>query len=358
MTQQAKCFTHLTTAAKWAFTTRRVPSERVAGLSPALDRARSGDLVLAEVVSIGSHKRLQTREGRRSTLFPGDFVVLACGDRFAMDQFEGHAELQAGGSDMLASGGVLGTMIARNARVSTPTRLRPLGLLIDGAGAVISVADHALPPHQNPSRPDLVLAVVGSGMNAGKTDATAWLLRGFSLMGLRTVGVKLTGTGSFGDTQAYTDAGAAMALDFTDAGMSSSYRQPVSRIVAAHDLLMSEAAAQGCDVAVIELADGVTQVETAELLNDKSFAQGLDGVLFACAEPLAAMAGMAWLSDRGITPLAVTGRITSAPLAVAEVAALSDVPVLSREALADPVTASALSQTIRQRRKTRHGLAA
>ena len=44
--------------------------------------------------------------------------------------------------------------------------------------------------------------------------------------------LKATGTGAFGDFNAYTDAGAGYVADFTDVGMVSTYRQPLSRIEA------------------------------------------------------------------------------------------------------------------------------
>jgi hypothetical protein len=344
--------------AKWAFTTRRVPVGRAAGLSPAVETARSGDLVLAVVERLGCHKRLQTREGRFSALFPGDRVVVACGDRFATDQFEGRAELRAKGCDLLAGGGVAGIATARHAKAGAPTKLRPVGLLTDAAGRVISLADHALPPRPRGARPGLTLGVVGSGMNAGKTDATAWAIHGMALAGRRTAGIKLTGTGSFGDVQTYADAGAALTLDFTDAGMAATFRQDPARLLTACDLLLAEAAAQGCDTALVELADGVTQVETAALLSDPSFVARFDGFLFAAADPLAAMAGVSWLADRGAPVLALTGLMCAAPLAVAEVERWSAVPVLPREALADPATASALALAALDRSRPALGSAA
>ena len=57
--------------------------------------ARPGDLVLAHVEKIGQHRRVQLSSGRPSLIFPGDAVVLACGARYAPDQFEGLAEIRA-----------------------------------------------------------------------------------------------------------------------------------------------------------------------------------------------------------------------------------------------------------------------
>jgi hypothetical protein len=327
--------------AKWSFSTRRVPKEAVQGLLTDVTGVEAGDLVLARVQRIGSHKRLQTREARHSTLFPDDLVVVACGDRYAVDQFEGRAALAPEGADLLAGGGVIGLVEARNGRIAAPTRLRPLGLLTGTDGRPVNLRDHALRPRRE-LRPETVIGVVGSGMNAGKTDAAAWLLRGMMRSGARAAGIKATGTGAFGDLLAYLDAGAAEALDFAETGMPSTYRQPLDRVIEGMDTLLHEAAQRRCDVAVVELADGVTQVETAALLAREDVRARFDGFVFAVADPLSALGGLQALAAHGIRPLALAGLATRAPLAVRELEAAGDHWVLDREGLADPASAAAL----------------
>src|SRR5436190_1848290 len=56
---------------KFAYTTRRLAEAQLGELIE--DQApRAGDVVLARVEEIGQHKRLELRDGRRATLFPGD----------------------------------------------------------------------------------------------------------------------------------------------------------------------------------------------------------------------------------------------------------------------------------------------
>ena len=94
--------------AKWAFATRRVVRADVFGLSKKFAEAESGDLVLGRVSFIGQHKGLQLTTGRRSILYPGDFVVAACGARYAPDQFEGTAEILPQGRRSVGRGRVRG----------------------------------------------------------------------------------------------------------------------------------------------------------------------------------------------------------------------------------------------------------
>lgn len=339
----------LLASAKWSFVTRRVSRGAVQMVDTDLASARSGDLVLAEVQELGSHKRLQLSDGRFSPLYLKDRLVLACADRFAEDQFEGVAALSPEGGDLLAGGGVVGHMLSRNGRVKRPTRLAVIGRLADGDGRVLNVEHFAIDPALKPG-PARVICVLGTGMNAGKTAAAAGLVNGFKRFGDRVAAIKATGTGSFGDVHQYEAAGATQVLDFTDAGLASTFRQPVDRLESVTRTLLS--AASESDIAIVELADGVSQVETADLLRRPSFRALFDGFVLAAPGALAARGALGWLADAaGITPIALSGLMTQAPIAVAEAETLG-LPVLSREELSDPATASCLhgilSQSVRK----------
>ncbi len=329
------------TRAKWAFSTRRVQREDAVCLSDTLADATSGDLVLGRVERIGAHKRIQLAEGRPSTLYAGDLVVLACGDRYAPDQFEGLAELDPNGADMLAGGGVLGRMRHRHARMSAPTRVVPLGLLTNASGSVINLAHYALNPAPRPDSLTVICAV-GASMNSGKTTAVASLAHGLSRAGHWVAAIKGTGTGAFGDYNAFVDTGASYVADFTDAGMVSTYRQPLDRIVAGLDTLLAHAASEGCEVAVVELADGVFQKETADLLKNPRIRDSFAGVIFAAPDALAAAGGCAALRGMGVEPAALTGMVSCSPLGATEAETATGVRVISRETLCDPAHANAL----------------
>lgn len=339
-------------SAKWSFVTRRTRRAEARVLDTDLAAAKSGDLVLAEVQKIGNHKRLQLSDGRFSILYPKDRVVLACADRFAEDQYEGIAVLDPDGADLLAGGGVAGHMRARNGKIKTPTRLAVIGRLANDEGRVMNVADYGMKAARG-AQPKQVIGVLGTGMNAGKTAAAAGLVNGFARFGAQVAAIKATGTGSFGDVQNYEAAGAAQVLDFTDAGLASTYRQPLERLDAVTRTLL--AASSESDIAIVELADGVSQVETAELLRRASYRACFDAFVLAAPTALAARGALQWLqAEAQITPIALTGLMTQAPLAVAEAATLG-LPVLSREELADPATASGLSGLLSQ--PTREGAA-
>lgn len=327
--------------AKWAFSTRRVVREDAQSLLENLGTAQSGDLVLGRVDRIGSHKRIQLAEGRASELYTGDLVVLACGDRYAPDQFEGLGELDPSGADMLAAGGVLGRMRFRHTRISPPTRVIPLGIVADASGTAINVARYALSKAVRPMGLTVV-GVVGTSMNSGKTTATAALAHGLSRAGYSVAAIKATGTGAFGDFYTFVDSGALYVADFTDAGMVSTYRQSRDRIEAGLNTLLGHAADRGCEVAIVELADGLFQKETADLLKEPRVRDGFAGVIFAAPDALAAAGGCGVLRSMGIEPAAVTGMVSCSPLGSAEAETATGVSVITRDTLRNPDQAKSL----------------
>ena len=344
----------LSHSAKWAFTTRRVVHEDIVGLTTNFADAKTGDLVLARVEKIGSHKRIQITSGRPSELYRGDLVVLVCGSRYAPDQYEGHAKIDPDGSDLLAGGGVIGVMREANKRMAGPTRVIPVGVLCGRDGNPVNLADYSLPELVG-SRNLTVIAAVGASMNAGKTTAVASFAHGLSRAGYRVATIKATGTGAYGDYNAYVDAGADYVADFVDAGMVSTYMEPISRIMKGTEILLDHAADNGCEIAIVELADGIFQGETAALLNRSDFRTGIDGFLFAAPCAASTAGGCSALRSMNIEPSIVTGIVSCSPLATKEAEAAAGTHVVKRESLIDPVSAGALLARIRTQKKATEG---
>lgn len=87
----------------------------------------AGDLVLARVVKIGQHPRIELPDGRRSHLYIGDEVIVCYGARYAPDQFESHVPKEMGPCDLVAAGGLasrLGNKMRDAARLARRHRVR------------------------------------------------------------------------------------------------------------------------------------------------------------------------------------------------------------------------------------------
>lgn len=320
--------------AKWAFTTRRVRRSDAASLRADVSAARPGDLIVAEVERIGQHKTVQLAERRLSALYPGDLLVLALGDRYAPDQFHAAGNLGGDSAELVAAGGIIGRVEAAHQRMSPATALRPLGALTDADGAAVNVAGYALASRPMEHGPT-VIGVLGASMNSGKTTAAVSLAHGLRRAGHRVAGVKATGTGAFGDFNAFEDAGVP-ALDFTDVGMATTYRMPLSRIEEGFATLIATCAANGAEIVVCEIADGVFQPETAAILAGSPIRDRLDGILFAAPDALSARGGVDVLEEFGLSPFALSGMVSCAPLAASEAERATGLPVLRREDLWRP----------------------
>ena len=347
-------------SAKYAYTTRYLAEAikrqpRGYFLQTAPDtRPRPGDVVLAEVVEIGHHRKLESPQSRRAHMFVGDEIVVAYGHRYAPDQFEAEVPDSLDEAHLVAAGGVVGLVTAIREGLDDPTIVQPLGLLSDGHEAVSlsSVAPMApLPPLDLPTitpepRPP-VIAMVGTSMNSGKTTALASLSLGLTRSGMQVAAGKATGTGAGGDPGLYRDGGAHTVLDFTDFGYSSTYRLDHSSVVALFTSLINELACTGPDVILVEIADGAYQVETARLLDDPVFTHHVDQVVFTAGEALSAVSGVELLRRHDLRVAAVSGRLTSSPLAVREARTVLDVPVVETLELCEPEVALAMLPALR-----------
>ncbi|MGH3727163.1 MAG: hypothetical protein ACRDTU_00235 [Micromonosporaceae bacterium] len=324
--------------AKAAFTTRRVPRNRMRTLVSGTVRPRSGDLVLAAVTRIGQHRKIEQPNGRRAMLHVGDEILVTYADRYAPDQFEAQVPHDLGRAQLVAAGGVAATMLSRSRDVRNATDILPIGLVGDSYGRALNLSDFGLKAVK-PDRPrPRTIAIIGTSMNSGKTTTIQHMVHSLSSAGVATGATKVTGTGSGGDYWVMLDAGALRMLDFTDAGLASTYRQPISTVERVVRQLVDHLTHARSDVNFVEVADGVYQRETALLLQSKVFHSLVDAVLFTAADAAGAAAGVAELRRAGLDVVGVTGRLTRSPLAIREAERAVELPVFTRAQLADPKT--------------------
>lgn len=319
---------------------------------------KAGDVVVARVSEILNHKRIETPESRKAILFPDHVVMLAYGHRYAADQFLAHVPDSLEPCHLVAAGGVAGTVTEQHANMDEPTRIEPLGLLADEHGIVnlSRFAPYSLNPvpaigssEQElaaalPGRPT-VIAVLGTSMNSGKSTAMATLVNGLTNAGLTVSAGKSTGTGAGNDPMIYVDGGAAKVLDFTDFGYPTTFKLDFEQVRSLTVNLVDAMAETDTDVVVVEIADGVYQGETARLLRDPLFQCVVDRVVFAAGDALGAVAGVRELQEAGLDVAAVSGVLTSSPLATAEanqVLACAGVPVIDTYELTEAAVSSAL----------------
>lgn len=295
------------------------------------------DFVLARVVEIGQHKRLESHNSRRRHLFRGDEIVVAYGHRYASDQFLAELPRNLNYTNLVAAGGLAGRVVEKHEAINPATVIEPLGLICDSEGVVnmSRVATHQIRPWEEArdtfaarGKNSAVVFVFGSSMNSGKSTTLGCLVNGLQGADLAVNAGKPTGTGAGNDAGLYRDAGADRVLDFTDFGVPSTYKVSLEGLKDIVFSMVDVLADDEPDVVVIEIADGVYQGETSALIADPDFRKLVDRVLFACGEALSAAAGVTLLEQAGLPLTAVSGRLTSAPLITAEAREVVHAPII------------------------------
>jgi hypothetical protein len=337
--------------AKWAYVTRNVKRECATRLLTGRQVPEAGDLVLARVDRPGQHRRLELSTSRRAGLYEGDEIVVAYGNRYAPDQFEGMVPEHLGRCRLVAAGGVAARLLNSHDRMKSATRITPLGLLADDGGRRVNLRDHRLPPRDAIDPEPLLLAVAGTAMNSGKTTVSTNLVKGLVRRRLKVAAAKVTGTGAGADYRALVDAGADPVYDFVDAGHVSTYHADRHALRDTVLTLCGHLAASAPDVVVLEIADGLLQQETAQLLALPEFVTRLDGLLFAANDALGALAGCRWLEEHGVPVIGVTGVVTGSPLATREAAHATGLPTYHSDALRRSSVAALVLNCLRSRRR-------
>lgn len=321
---------------KPSFTTRRVDLDRLHAIDDRAQDLAPGDLVLARVEEIGQHTRIERPDGRKAILYPGDELLLACGARYAPDQFEADCPEQVGPANLVAAGGIAGLVRESHSRMKPATEITLLGAALDAEGKRLRLVDHRVPDVATATSAVPIVAVCGTSMNSGKTHTVASLARGLTLAGLKVAAIKATGTGSGGDLWFFRDSGAVHIADFTDAGFATTYRADPHEILGGIRCLIADAVGRDVDVVLMEIADGLGQGETAALLRMPELRSLLSGVIFSASDALGAVAGVAWLQREGHAVSAVSGLLTASPLALRETLAQIDLPCLTPMDLMTP----------------------
>lgn len=316
--------------AKFSFVTHGLGARALTVATPRRQPVQ-GDLVVALVDSLGQHRALEDQHGRRVRLYVGDLVVGAYGNRYATDFYEGYVE-PGPRPHLLTAGGVIGTVASSHVRRSDPTTLEVVGAVADRSGVPLTLADVRRPDPPVVDPPPVTVVVVGSSMNSGKTTTATGVIRGWARAGLAVGAGKATGSGSGKDRWMYLDAGAHAIVDFLDFGMPSTFGYPTEHLLATTRRIRDALAHDGATHVVLEIADGLLQPQTHELLG--ALPSIADAVLLAVGDALGAVGAQRVLAAAGVTATALSGVVSASPLAAREAEAATGLPVVTPDELA------------------------
>lgn len=290
------------------------------------------------------YNQLEDVHGRLSTVHQGDIIVGALGHRNALQGYEGVMPERAAPGDrlhLLNMGGVIGRCVSHNPSVGRPFEVELLGQVLvfpefqSRVGRPATVRAFARRGDAGPAAPTRVpvVFVAGTCMNAGKTAAASVVVRALAAAGLRVGATKLTGVSLMRDVLGMRDYGADVALDFTDAGVVCT---SADNAAGAARVLFAELKAEGVDVIVAEMGDGIMgEYGVQALLGDPELMADRAVFVLCANDPVGAAGGVEALRrDFGIAVDLVAGPATDNRVGVRFVEQRLGLP--ARNAFSDP----------------------
>lgn len=319
-------------------------------------QAEEGAVIAARVKGEKrTYNQLEDPHGRMSTLHDGDLIVGALGHRRALQGYEGAVPERVAPGDtlhLLNLGGVIGLCSSHHPELGPPFELEVLGQVLTfpdfqsrkgkpaalGALGAATQSSGPIPP---------TVFVAGTCMNAGKTAAACVIVRALTRAGLKVGACKLTGVSLMRDVLAMKDHGAAVGLDFTDAGLPST--GPASALPAARSILQA-LGAHGVDVVVAETGDGILgEYGVQEILADAALMRSSAAFVLCANDPVGVAGGLEHLqADYGIAVDLVAGPATDNGVGVRFVEGLG---VAAANARRDPAALGAAVVALVQARK-------
>ncbi|USN54625.1 MAG: hypothetical protein H6765_09060 [Candidatus Peribacteria bacterium] len=293
-----------------------------------------GMVVYGKVISVGQHSRITTKANVSRDLLPGTRIFAVYGTRYATDYF--HVIVPgkfAEEVDLVSAGGIIGTVTSSNQLMKQPTRIQILGVVCHANGNPIMTTDYrhrAVRTTSNGKKKPKLILVVGGDMNSGKTKSAAAIVRTLSTNGKKVVAAKLTGSAAPKDIQLMYDHGAFKVFDFTHLGYPSTYLLSNEKLLENLEIFEQVASNTNTDYFVVEIADGILQRETSYYLSLPVLKQRIHKLVFASTGTLGAIAGCTIIQEKfGLVPDAISGVISSAPLALEELRQWSQIPTFS-----------------------------
>jgi len=246
--------------------------------------------------------------GRQVDAFAGDVVAGVLGARRALRGVTGEVPQTVQAGDVLHvlnRGGVVGLATGGN----TAPRIQVLGAVDDGSGDALTLGSGPITPAASLQAMPPIVAIAGSCMHAGKTAAACALVRALSKAGYAVGVAKLTGVAAAKDVYAMQDCGAVAKASFVEAGLASTCAG--GDVVAAARGCFNALAAEGVDVIVAELGDGLLgDYGVDSLIAAPDIRAAFTAVVMSAADPVAAWGGVALLKEAGLETTVVTGPTT------------------------------------------------
>jgi len=275
-----------------------------------------GSILVVKVVNAKTkYNILELQSGRMSALQQGDVIPVVLGNRSAMQGVYGIVPknlLVGGNIDILNMGGVAGECIDYNPNVGDAVHCVVLGAIVDKNNKPLNLLNNAIVKHSDKiiSKPKLI-AVIGSGMNCGKTTVGSAVVQILSSQNKNISVAKVSGVGAMRDIYSMLDHGAKTGLSFVDAGLPSTCIDDKNLVINAAKGIINVLSELNPDGIFLEFGDGLYgDYGVKELLIDKEIRESIS-ICVLCANDIPGAVKMYQdCLEIGVKPDIISGPVT------------------------------------------------
>ena len=279
--------------------------------------AEIGSIVAVKVISVNqNYNKLELSSGRNVELSEGDIVIGALGNRLASTGMCGYVPEELNKFDkinLLNLGGVIGLSKDHNVLMGSATECELLGSLLGKSNKALNLKDFTKVKKDLTSINKPLVAVLGTGIDSGKTTVTSFLIKSLSNYIDKICACKLAGTASQKDLYSYEDSGANKVLDFVDYGLPSTCLIDQEQVIESSVSIVNEAVKEN-DIVFVELGDGYHgQYGTKEIIENKQISENIKIIVICAYDVSGAVNILENLNDSGFKDclIIISGPVTN-----------------------------------------------
>lgn len=285
------------------------------------NKVESGDILLANVMSIGNYGSIETITGKLKKIKTGDFILVTQGNRYATQE----QEIVVSNKNLVLGslGGVVGGLTDKRL-AGTYTKLKIVGYAIDKDNNFLNLKNffilsprlRKLEPKESKSK---VIVVMGGDMNTGKTTCATYLVKKFTSVGKIVNYGKITGTTRLKDLLKAKKDGANIVVDFTDCGYSTTYKSGNREVEEIINRLYLNLIPNNPDYIILEMSDGILQDEVKVIIKKRLLNKFDPEIYFCCRDSLSVGEAIRILKKADLQISFVSGIVTNSNLAIKEI---------------------------------------
>lgn len=250
-----------------------------------------GAILAVKIINANTkYNILELESGRMCTLHQGDIIPVVLGSRYAMQGMFGVLPkfLSVGSIiDILNIAGVAGECLDYNPSVGSPVKCSVLGSILDDGNQQINLLQYkTIDLSDDLVNKKKIVAIIGSGMNSGKTTTASGIIQMLASEGKRIAVAKVTGVGAMKDVYQMIDCGCIYGASFVDCGIPSTCIDDKNIIIKSTKGIINHLNKTDADIIFLELGDGLYgNYGVRELLLDEQI-RGQISLYIICANDI------------------------------------------------------------------------